>query len=179
MADVTAFPILKKANGAAAVQEAAAEGDVLKSVQMAVLVAKDASGNEAKIPLTADGRVPVSQDAAGTVIKGFGRHTLTALDAFEDVVTLSLTAGEDYICSEFIVSHPFPCEWKIIHNDDGTPVELASVDTGSGNLAMDVQPKSLNFTAGASGTQELKVQCLQKNGPLSDAKAHLSSIQTA
>jgi len=178
MGDLHPFFIMKKADGSAALQEAAAEGDVLKTIQMAVLPAKDSSGNEAKIPLTSDGRIPVDDEEPGDPVSDYGTATPSALDTDTDIATVTLTVDKNYRDLSFVLSSRFPCEFRVVQVDDTSETDLLVVNTGSGNLSYCCNPKHLEFDAGSSGTQELKVVAKQLQGPLSAVHAYIDALES-
>jgi hypothetical protein len=139
---------------------------------------KDSSGNLVLPQLNASGQLPVTPGAAGTPISGSAVATPVSLNTDTDVVVIALTASETYECSMAMGSSFQPVEWNLVHNDNGTPNELARFVTGPGSFAHNVDFKNIAFTAGAAGTQELKLIGSQKRGGLSDMHGTVSVLET-
>ena len=151
-------------------------GDAVADVQMPVLPCQDNSGNEAKIPLAASGAVSVTFDI-GTPVRDSDQATPSALNTDTDVAVITLTATEKYQVKVFMGSSFQPTLWKVIHDNDGTDDEIARFVTGPGDFNFQSsQEAAFEFTAGATGTQELKVVASQLRGPLSDCHASISAV---
>ena len=156
------------------------EGDAVADNQVPVFPCKDSSGNEAKIPLTADNKVAVSLAATGMLSRISATVTPGALNTDTDVAVITLTATEKYLIKSNRASSLQPCKWTIIHDDNGTPDEIQAGLRSSGDFAFDHDSdNSWEFTAGAIGTQEIKIVGSQLRGPLSDMLASLSIQQLA
>ena len=174
------FPILEDANGNGVSPLVKQEGDVVGGNEVAVLAAKDSSGNNAKIPLGSDGRVPVSLAAIGTKLRQSGKATTGIPGSDVTVVTITLTVDEVYQMEYFNLSCMRECEWRIEHNDNGTPVVLLQGVTNPGANAASDCCDCIEFTAGSTGTQELKIIMNQlAGGQHSDMYGNLCIIDLA
>lgn len=143
-----------------------------------VLGAKDSSGNLAYIPLNSDGAVIVSPDEEGTIIED--EATVSAsVGSDTDVVTLTLTASEDYKKIDVVASCTFLTLWKILQVDDVTETDLVKFITGPGSFSFEKLFEHLEFTAGATGSQELKLIGKQIYGPASDLNGYIGVLEKA
>ena len=129
--------------------------------------------------LTSDGRIPVSLAATGTLLKTSGTATPGALNTDTDVTAITLTATETYRVEGFAGSGFHPLLWTLIQDDDGTDTELARWVTGPGDFNFQSSINCIEFTAGASGTQELKTVVQQLRGPLGAAHSFICALQLA
>ena len=147
---------------------------------MPVWPCKDSTGGEAKIPLTADNRVAVSLSASGTSKRDSGIATPAGLLTDTDVSVLTLVASEMYQIKVFMGSSLQATLWTLIHDNNGTPDEIARWVTGPGDFNFQSnQEQGFEFTAGGTGVQELKIVGNQLRGPLSDFHAAQSSLELA
>jgi hypothetical protein len=156
-----------------------AEGDPVADIQMPVLACEDSSGNEAKIPLASDGGVAVTFASAGTKKRDSATVTPGALNTDTDVSVITLTATETYQVRFFKGSSFQPCEFRLEHDDNGTPDELARVVCQPGDNKFESKGGEdvIEFTAGATGTQELKIIGSQIRGPLSDMHGSVGILE--
>jgi len=119
---------------------------------------KDSSGNVVLPALTAAGKLPVDIVAvAGTILRGKGLLDSGSVSAGadNDVVTIVLTVSEVYNMADYMSSCSRDCTWTLVHDDNGTEEVLESWYTGAGQYTYSEEPKNLQITAGATGTQEL------------------------
>lgn len=142
------------------------------------LVAKDASGNLAYIKLNADGEVLVSGSGDGVSL--FNSATvLGVLNTATVVASITLVATEVYETIEFMSACTFPVYWELIQVDDATTTVKSSWITGPGAFSFANKLQHLVVTAGASGTQQLRVRGTQLSGAASDMHASVGAFQKA
>jgi len=147
-----------------------AEGSAVPTKGQANLTVKDESGNLQYIPML-DGRISVTSDIPGTIFED--NQTTTATKGTDvDSASLTLTASRVYDEVEIIVSSFKPVLWKLVQIDDATTTTLFSVVTGSGSFDFSKLFKNKQVTAGASGTQTLKITGNQLTGSGSDSDMH-------
>ncbi len=116
---------------------------------------KDSSGNVILPALTAAGKIPVDTAAvAGTVIRANATVAGTGGVA-ADVVTLTLAVNEVYNMADFMGASSRIAKWEIVWNNNGVETVLDVFITGPGQFSFAEEPKNLQVTAGATGTQEL------------------------
>ena len=174
------FRILDNGSGAGEAPRSKSEGDAPSTDKGIIGFAfKDSTGNVVLPQLDSDGKLPVSSAAPGTTIRDSGTATPAAVVTDTDDITITLTANESYKLCSFGVSSAQPSVWRIEHNNNGTPDELARVFTGPGDFNYSDAPQGCEFTAGATGTQELKIIMQQLRGPVSDAHAYVCALQKA
>ncbi|MCP3684545.1 MAG: hypothetical protein GY861_17910 [bacterium] len=138
-----------------------------------VLAYKDSGGNDVKPQLSAAGQVPVTF-ASGTPASGSASVTMAALSTEQDVVSVAV-AVNDVVEANMAMGSAFqPMLWVLYHNDDSTLNELARFVTGPGDFSHSTALSNINFTAGASGTQELVLRATQLRGALTDAHGTIS-----
>jgi hypothetical protein len=172
------FPTLENASGQGAALSQAQAGDVAAGKKGAVGFGfRDSSGNLVLPQLTADGKLPVSQDAAGTCLKAFGKNATGSLTEVA-LATITLTASAAYTKIASTVSCTRTAVYRLVHNNDGAEVELAVQVVGAGQFSHDFQQDCLEFTAGATGTQELKIYGINLD-KASQLSATISCLQKA
>lgn len=158
MADLEeVFKILKDdATGAGEAPVSRIEGEAGAGKEgMIGFAFKDSSGNVVLPALTADGKLPVDTAAvAGTVIRDV--NTAAGVGGVaNDVITLTLTTNEVYNMADFMGASSRIAKWEVVLNDNATETVLDTFITGPGQFTFAEEPKNLEFTAGATGTQEL------------------------
>lgn len=166
------FPILEdSATGAGLAPISRVEGDAAASQRGLIGFSfKDASGNVVLPQLNANGKIRVIFDA-GTPLKGRGLVAGSATDV--EVCSVTLTAGEVY---DNIVVHGScfrDAAYKIVWQDDATDTVLGDFLVGPGQFSFEWQPLKIEITAGASGTQKLKVMAKNINS-LSDLRGDIT-----
>ena len=145
-------PLISRIEGEAA---AAQEGSIAFSF-------KDSSGNVVLPTLTADGKIPVTTDAAGTCLDARGEDATGSL-TFVDVVTLTAALTKKYMKIGVTVSSTRSTHFQLVHVDDagGTPTEtiLADYIVGPGQYTVCCHHNCLEVdTTGNTGTQEFKIK---------------------
>lgn len=175
------FPTLEEASGAGAAPRvgqdgATAAGGINGQIGFAF---KDSSGNVVLPQLDASGRISVTQAAPGTSLQDSSTATAGALNTPFDVSVITLTATESYVAKTQSSSSFQPTLWKMEQIDDATTTELARWVTGPGDFNYCCTSDCIEFTAGASGTQQLKITATQLRGGLTDAHAWQCALQKA
>ncbi len=150
----------------------ALEGDVAAAKNAhGALVAVDPSLNFAYLRVNAQSELITSSEADFAQVNAKGSASGSA--SFVDVATLTLSANKVYKNIGFVVGCYRDAEFKIILDDNGTPSDIAlGLLMGSGSQA--AQLKGLKATAGATGTQQIKIQAKNQN-VLSDFRATLTA----
>lgn len=153
-----------------------AEGAAVAGNEVPVLAAKTASGNWAHVPLDVNNRVPTA-DYLGSLA------TLKAHDVVEavlstpvDTAVITLTNDVAYRVPDFISAASALTTWELIWLNDVTETTLASWLTGAGALSFAKRMEDIAFTAGSSGTQELKLVGTQNIGAATDLHGTLSVL---
>ena len=147
------------------------------------LTAIDPSGNLQYLNLNADGELVISNQPQGTILSGNATHTMAALTTYEEVLAITLAAGEIYESLDLVLCATREMLWKVYNVDDygGAPVEteIAQFLTGSGQYTVDKRFPDLQFTAGSTGVQKLVIKAYQLYGALTDAHATATVFQKA
>jgi hypothetical protein len=149
-------------------QEGQAPGDAVP-----VLGFKDSSGDLVAPQLNAAGAVPVTFDA-GTEV--YARGTAAGNASLTDVAVLTLTASTMYKGIEALVSCFRDAIFQVVQVDDATTTVLAEFLCGPGQFTNFAKLENMIITAGASGTQQLKIRAQNLNA-LSDFRATIASIE--
>ena len=120
---------------------------------------RNSSGDPIAPQLTADGKLPVTSEAAGTCVEDYAQNG-TGNASLTDLVTLALTLNKVHSQTEFLTSSIVETQWELVYIDDvgGTPSEtvVARWITGPGQFS-----KAHTFkcgtvdTNGGTGTQNL------------------------
>lgn len=178
MADVNElFLTLDDGTGAGVGANARQEGDAAASQNGSIGFAfKDASGNVVLPALTADGKIPVSGEAAGTTLSNNG--TVAGVVGVDTVVAeiTGLTVSKLHECTMAIGAATKETLWKIVQVNDASSVTLAEFITGAGAYTYDMDLK-LSFTTGATGTQSLQLIGNQLKGPATDLHGTVKAIE--
>lgn len=175
------FTILEQSDGEGVGLQKKIVGDAASSGvnNVPVVTFKDASGNFVYPQLDSNGRLPVTSQAVGSDVSATGKATPGALNTDTDVATITLAASQEYDLAGMHVASRFPTEFRLEHNNNGTPAVLARSICGAGQYAATVDLPNISFTAGGSGTQELKIIAQQLNGPLSDVVGTVAALEKA
>lgn len=153
------------------------EGDTATGVDgVPGLIAKDSSGNLTYLTLDADGKLPVSEAAAGTVLQGLGASVTGVLNTQTQVASITLSNSEDYICSLGVAAATKLVKWELIHVDDVTANVLETKISGPGDFNVKFELKS-EFSSGATGGQTLRIYGTQLRGPVTDLYASIKVLQ--
>jgi len=175
------FPVLAASDGAGVPLDQMQQGNDPTSKNGSIGFAfRDSSGNVVLPQLDSAGRLPViTEGLGGTRQYASGVATPSALLTDTDVITETLTVSTDYIVGTLTGSSFHSTLWKLIFDDDGSETELARFLTGPGDFNHTIPTDCIQFSAGATGTQELKVVAQQLWGKLSDMHASLCYIEVS
>lgn len=147
-----------------------AEGGDVPTKGQAVLPVKDENGDLQYIPMT-DGAIVVSSEVPGTPLTV--QDTSAAVKGTDvDGASLSLTASKVHDEIKVICSSFKPVLWKLVQIDDATTSTLLTFVTGPGQFHFESLLKNLQVTAGATGTQTLKITGNQLTGTGSNSDLH-------
>lgn len=172
------FPVLENGSAQGAALSQSQSGDAAAGKKgLTAFGFRDSSGNLVLPQLSVDGRLPVTQEAAGTCLKAFGKNAAGSLTEVT-IATIALTASEVYSGIAAMVSSTRTSIFRLVHNDDGAEVELGVMIVGAGQFTADFYQPCLEFTAGATGTQELKVLGINLD-KASQMSATISCLQKA
>lgn len=145
------------------------EGDAISGVDaLPGLVAKDSSGNFAYLELNADGELIVSSKSEGNKKSG-SAVVVGVLDTATTILDVAITSSAVHEELHIMVSATRTTMWEIFNVDDvaGTPVETSLIEgiiTGSGQFSFAELFPNLEFTAGSTGTQALRIKGTQLQG---------------
>lgn len=131
----------------------------------------DSTGDLTYPQLNAAGAVPVSFDV-GTDL--FARGTAVGNLSTVTVATITLATATVYQGIEAVVSCFRDALFQVIWNDDGSETILAEALCGPGSLTASIIIEKLEFTSGATGTQELLVKANNFNAT-SDFRATIAT----
>ena len=155
------------------------EGDSATGVDaQPALIAKDSSGNFAYITLDANGKIPVSSEDVGTTVQSLGGTATGIVGTAVQVADINLVVNEEYLCSIGVAGSTKATKWELQHLDDATTNVLETKISGPGDYNVKFELKA-EFTAGASGTQKLRIMGTQLRGPATDLYASVKAIQKA
>jgi len=178
--------ILKDATGVAFALSKIIVGQTLTGSENGILgfSFRDSDGKPFLPQFNSENALPVTLDAGtckpflGKVLEGALTEDVEAL-----VATLVLTASKDYSNTEVIMSSTREFSYRITNTDDadGTPVEtdVAEGIMGDGDLHKNVMPAKHCFTAGSTGTQELRIYATPIDKDPDDIYAHGSANEIA
>ncbi|HEY9705624.1 MAG TPA: hypothetical protein V6C58_24510, partial [Allocoleopsis sp.] len=96
------------------------------------------------------------QDAAGVCLKNFAKNATGSLTEVA-LSTITLTATKSYANIGLVVSCTRTAIYRLVQVNDAVETELAVIVVGAGQFTADFYQPCLEITAGATGTQELKV----------------------
>ena len=111
-----------------------------------------------------------SSNLVGALLEDFGAATPASLDNDTDIATISLTASMEYEV-KFVTGSSFhDTIWRLEVTNDAVVTDLQLSNTGPGGNNFSHNPIGLLITAGATGTQEIKLIARQQRGALTDAR---------
>jgi hypothetical protein len=175
------FPSLEDSStGAGVAAQKSQNGDSSAGkVGMTVWAFKDSSGNIVHPQLNSLGQIPVTTESTGTHkyargIKSGGSAALTDITG----ATIALTNSKVYTKISVTVSGFRDTVCQIQWIDNLTTNIIGDINTGSGQYTFTWMQPEMQLTAGATGTQTLKVQGLNQN-TLSDIKATISCVEAS
>jgi hypothetical protein len=170
MADLrTSFTVLEDVSTQAGVPlHRALEGQAASGKNAhGALIAKDGSGNLQYVKVNANRELVVTTDSEDYASLS-DTASVAGSASFVDVVTIPLVTSAVYRKITAIVGCLRDAEFKLVHDDDGTPADIAlGMIISAGKTTGDFDFGQLEFTAGATGTQNLILQAKNFNA-LSD-----------
>jgi hypothetical protein len=139
---------------------------------------RDSSGNLILPQLTAAGKIAVDTGAApGTCLNAFGKNATGSLTEVV-VATIALQNSKMYSAIASTVSCTRTAVYRLVWNNNGVETELAVQIVGAGQFSHDFVQDCLQFTSGATGTQELKVFAYNLD-KVSQLSATISCLEAA
>lgn len=152
------FPILETSGGVGATASQSQAGDAAAGKRgLTSFGFRDSSGNLVLPQLTATGKIAVDTGSStGTCKKAFAKNATGSLTEVV-LATIPLTVSKIYAEIATQVSCTRTSVFRLVHNDNGVENELAVQVVGAGQFSHDFYQPCLEFTAGATGTQELKI----------------------
>jgi hypothetical protein len=176
MSDVrTSFIILEDVSSQAGVPlHRANQGDPAAGKNaVPALTGKDAAGN-LQYPLVNDLRQLVVSNQGADVAFLDANGKVSGSATYTTVATIPLATSMDYEDIAVIASCFRDADFKIVHNDNGTPTTLVQgIDVGAGAYSVSPNLKGIRFTSGSTGTQQLLLQALNLNA-LSDLRGTIA-----
>lgn len=160
-----------------AVLGARTEGQAAAGIQGSIGFAfKDSSGNVVMPQLSPAGEIYVSTEKPGDNLHARGENAGSA--TVVTIATITLTASKSYQGIEAIVSCFRDAIFQIIQINDAVETVLADALVGPGHYSQEIDLERIEFTAGATGTQELVVRANNINA-LSSMRASLATKELA
>ena len=120
---------------------------------------KDSSGNVVLPQLTAAGAIVVDNGGAAGTCK-FASAKVAGSLTETTVVALTLTATKTYHKIEVIAAAYRETSYLLVQHDNGVDTTIGEFITGPGQYTVDFNIDCLDVTAGATGTQELRLRAL-------------------
>ena len=172
------FPSLEDASGIGAPLTKSEAGDAASGKVGSVAFAfKDSSGNIVLPQLTAAGKILVDSEASnGINLKNRAENAAGSLT----VITLSnitLTVNKVYDEIKGVVSSRKGAILQLIQNDNAVETVLADFIVDAGQYSFMFDFGEMKFTAGATGTQELKIKAYNFD-KVSALRSTLSCLET-
>lgn len=172
------FPSLENASGFGAALSQSQAGDAAAGKKGSTAFSyKDSAGNLVLPTLTADGKMPVSLDAAGVCLKAFAKNATGSLTEVA-LATIPLTASKAYSSIGAVVSSTRTSVFRLVQINDSVETELAVLIVGAGQFTAEFYQPCLEFVAGATGVQELKVYGINVD-TLSQLSSTISCLEKA
>src|SRR6185295_7654116 len=171
------FPILENQDGSGAGLTKVNAGQAVSTVSGAapVMAYQDSNGNFVWPQLDTQGRIRVSEQGVGVILRARGQlDTGNATSGFVTVTgaSLSLTAGATYVLASMVVSCFRETHAQLIWNNNGSNTILEDVLLGPGQYTYQVGLPNDEIVAG-SGTQQLFVQARNTTSNPSAIRASL------
>lgn len=157
MADIReVFPILQNASNEGVVPSEAQAGQLATGkIGIAAFAFRDSLGALILPQLDVDGKLPVSTEAPGICVNATAEDAGSLTEV--DLASISLTINKTYAAIEAVVSCTRAAKFKIVQINDLTTTTLATLLTGPGQFTVNFSQNCLEISAGASGTQTLKI----------------------
>lgn len=127
-----------------------------------VLGFKDSSGNLVYPQLNAAGQLPVTTEVSSSSLKGRGENA-TGSASLVTIATITLTASKTYRGIELLCSCFRDALFQVIQNDNAVLTNHMDAIVGSGAYTTVATLEDIEFTAGATGTQQLLLKALNNN----------------
>lgn len=122
---------------------------------------KDSLGKVVLPTLNSAGQIPVTSEKAGNNLYARGTHAGSGTEQLLAKITLANSKVYEDIF--MLVSSFRDTEFRLTWNDNAVEVELGAMLTGPGSLTASAKLEGVEFTSGATGTQELKVYGQNQN----------------
>lgn len=139
---------------------------------------KDQSGNVVLPTLTAEGKLPVDLQGAGTALKS--RDLLGGTATLTEVTSITLTNDAVYRDVTFVVSCRRDAMFQVITEDNGADTIVYDAMVGPGQYTFTMRDQNFEHTAGSTGTQKIKIMGQNigsGSGALSDMRASISIVE--
>lgn len=162
MGDVRApFPMIQDTNEVGKVLDQAVDATTAVAGLLGLIgfAFKDANGNAVLPQLDAEGKLPVTSDAAGTILRARGVN-IDQDSSADDVAGASITLPVDttFVQLGMVVSCRRAALFELVQVDDATTTILHSVLVDSGQYTVNVSLPVDQIISGSTGTQTLKVR---------------------
>lgn len=156
----TSFPVLEDSSTQAGLPlHKVAEGVAASGKNaLAALAFKDPSGNFIYPKTDADGKIAITTSSDNIAYLSDTGEVAAGSGTLTDVADITLVAESEYRDIGFIVSCFRDALFQIVQVDDASETVLAEILVGPGYLTHSEKLTGLNFIAGATGTQVLKVK---------------------
>lgn len=176
------FPVLENQDGSGAGLTKVNTGQAITTVSGAapVMAFQDSNGNFVWPQLDTQGRIKVSENATGVLLRARGQlDTGNATSGYVTVTgaTLTLVAGATYVLASLVVSCFRETAAQLIWNNNGSQTILEDVLLGPGQYTCQIGLPNDSIVAG-SGTQQLFVQARNTTSNPSAIRASLVATQT-
>lgn len=157
------FPSLEDASTQAGVAlHARQEGQTPASMNGSIGFAfKNSAGNLTLPQLNSAGQLPVTSEKAGNNLYARGTHAGSGSEQL--LATITLANSKVYEDIFMLVSSFRDTEFRLTWNNNGSESELGAMLTGPGSLTASAKLEGVEFTSGATGTQELKLYGQNQN----------------
>jgi len=162
MADPRApFPIIQDPSGVGQVPDQAVDATTAAAALLGLVgfAFKDATGKVVLPQLDGEGKLPVTMDSAGTILRA--RGTKADQDSsLADVTnaTITLPTSKTFVQLGMVVSCRRAAYFELVQIDDLTTTILHSVILDAGQYNASISLPVDQIVSGASGTQTLKVR---------------------
>lgn len=156
-----------------------AQGDAASGKNaLAALVAKDPSGNLQYLKLDATNRLITTSSSADLAQLSDEGSNTGGSATFVDLASITLTPDASYKSPGLSVSCSRDAIFQLVQVDDATTSVLATMRVGQGEMTFAQLFSGIEFVAGSTGTQVLKIQGKNSNA-LSEMNSNLyvSEIQ--
>lgn len=154
------FPVLENASGEGQALSQVFQGDSVSGKSGAMGFGfQDTNGNAVAPRLTADGRLPVTQDSAGTPFKTRGEVPAgSASGTFATVASVTVNNSKVYTKFYGKVSCRQAALFQLVHTDNGTDNVLEEIVLDSGHYSESIIEPSMEVSGGSTGTQTISLR---------------------